>query len=333
MTDNSRRTGTISLTICAAWVLLTSAISRSPLPHGEQAPRIVLERAERAGFWRATYELTEPADHLTFQRPAAYYRESVREVVTPGWSLERSGDRQTLQAEPGHAATTIVVEFPIHTAVPAKEYEFFQRFSDGSLAIYTGHLYLAPSTPDAEVEADDQLRRIEFVPAPGEPLLVQGELFQERTVWDDPHGDGTYAYFGAIEPVETDEMVAIVDPGAPGWLTEQMQQVLPRMFSLYTKSFGEPLPWKPVVLFNFDGVDTQGRSSGGGTLTGLVQMSASGRGWHEATPEASEQLLYLIAHEAAHLWNGQLHHYADAADIWMHEGSADAFADAASWER
>ena len=124
-------------------------------------------------------------------------------------------------------------------------------------------------------------------------------------------------------------MIAVVDPGAPGWLVEQMHRVLPETFDLFTEGFAEPLPWKPMVLFNFEDVERGGLSSGGGTLSGLVQMSASGSAWHDATPASSEQLLYLIAHEAVHLWNGQIHPYDDGNDSWMHEGSADAFAELA----
>ena len=102
----------------------------------------------------------------------------------------------------------------------------------------------------------------------------------------------------------------ILDPGAPSWLLEGMTALLPEMFAMYTERFGRGLPWKPVVLFSFSD----------------VEMSAVGHDWHEATPDAAEQLLYLVAHEAAHFWNGQLLTYDDMADSWMHEGSADAFA-------
>jgi hypothetical protein len=299
--------------------------------------RIVLERVpDSDGVWRAVYHLGAPAERLRFQRQAAFYRPDVWEIATPGWRFEREGDDQLLVAkDTSYAADTIEVRFPVFTEHLPKEYELFGAFSDGSVAVYTGHLYVTTrdEPPHAEDESrgepDDAefLRRVELVPRAGENLVVQGRVSAERLVWDDPHGDGTYVYFGGIEPLETDAMIAVVDPGAPGWLVEQMHRMLPTFFDEYTTRFGEPLPWKPVVLFGFVDVDRPGLSSGGGTLTGLIQMSATGHAWHEATPDSSEQLLYLIAHEAAHLWNGQLHAYDDSADSWMHEGSADAFAE------
>ncbi|MDX1388306.1 MAG: hypothetical protein R3344_03905 [Acidobacteriota bacterium] len=311
-----------------AWLALaiTFAACRGPVP--DARPRIVLERAQTDGIWQATYHLAEPASRLRFSRQAGFYREDVWEIVTPGWRFDRVGEDQVLVADQGALSDTIVVRFPVYTENLPKEYELFAEFTDGSVAIYTGHLYV--TTADAPADgADDAvfLQRLELVANDGEKIVVQGIVGEDRVVWEDPHGDGTYVYFGGIEPLETDSMIGIVDPGAPRWLVEQLNRMLPAFFAAYTERFGEQLPWKPIVLFSFVDIDRPGLSSGGGTLTGLIQMSATGHEWHEATPESSEHLLYLIAHEAAHLWNGQLHPYEDSADSWMHEGSADAFAE------
>jgi len=292
-------------------------------------PRIVLERADSADRWRATYELAAETGLLRFERPAAFYRESVWEVVTPGWTLARDGDAQVLVAEEGVETSRIVMEFPVHTDNLQKEYEFFQSFTDGSVAIYTGHLFVAPAGGEAPEEELDYLRRLELVPQAGERLVVLGKVAQGRTLWENPYDDGTYVYFGGIAPLETKDTIAIIDPGAPAWMVERLDRLVPEMFALYTERFGEPLPWKPVVLFNFEDVEHSGLASGGGTVTGLVQMSATGKAWHDASPDKSEQLLYLIAHEAAHFWNGQIHTYEEMADSWMNEGSADAFAELA----
>ncbi len=288
--------------------------------------RIVLARGERPGRWRATYELEAATGFLRFQRPASFYREGVWEIVTPGWRLAREGDLQVLVAEPGAEADRVVVELPVHTEPIPKEYELFLSFTDGSVALYTGHLYVTTSPPEVSEDEAAFLRRLELIPRPGEKLVLQGRTLAGRTTWEDPHGEGTYIYFGTIRPLETPDMIGIIDPGAPPWLVRQMREMLPRVFALYTEGLRGPLPWKPVVLFSFEDRDVPGLSSGGGTLEGLVQMSAVGSGWHQATPDASEQLLYLVAHEAAHFWNGQLHTYHGMADSWMHEGSADAMA-------
>jgi len=113
---------------------------------------------------------------LRFQRPAGFYREEVWEVATPGWRLERRGEYQLLVADADGAASQVVVEFPEHTEQLDKAYELFGKFTDGSVAIYTGHLYVT-----AEEDATDTLRRIELVPRDGEHLVVRGKLARRRT--------------------------------------------------------------------------------------------------------------------------------------------------------
>jgi hypothetical protein len=293
-------------------------------------PRIVLERAAGEGRWRATYHLAAAAQELRFQRPTRAYREDVWQVVTPGWSLARRGEDELLIAAAGAASDRVVVEFPVYPGQLDKEYEAFVAFTDGSLALFTGHLYVTTEPPgvDGSMAEGSWLRRVELVPRDGEQLVVRGERLAGRTVWNDRDGDGTYVYFGGIEPLETAALIAVVDPGAPGWLVQRLDRLLPELFATYAERFGEPLPWKPVVLFNFEDREQSGLSSGGGTLTGLIQMTATGRGWHDETRDGIEHLLYLLSHEAVHLWNGQLH-VPDEADAWMHEGSAEAFAELA----
>jgi hypothetical protein len=311
------------------WVfLLAFLVSCAGVPD-ISGPRIVLERAERPGYWRATYLLDGESAYLRFQRPAAFYRETVWEVVTPGWDVVRLDGDQALVAGHGASSDRVVVEFPEYNGFLPKEYEFFQSFSDGSVAVYTGHLYVTATGEEIPEEEAVYLRRLELVPDAEERVVVRGAASVGRRSWEDLDGDGTYVYFGSIEPLETEEMIAIIDPGSPAWLAERLNSLLPEMFAIYRESFGESLPWKPVVLFNFEDLEMSGQSSGGGTLTGLVQMSAVGRAWHEATPESREQLLYLIAHEAAHFWNSQMHAYGGEDDLWIHEGSADAFAELA----
>ena len=251
--------------------------------------------------------------------------------MTPGWRFERRDDDQLLVAGEGVGASeTIEVRFPVHTANLTKEYELFAEFTDGSVALYTGHFHVATEEPAASDAGDEAefLRRVELVPAAGERVVVQGVATRGPTVWGGAHVDGTYAYVGTIEPLETDSMIALLDPGAPPWLLERMRDLLPAFFAEYADRFGEALPWKPMVLFSFHDLEVSGLQSGGGTLTGLIQMSVTGGAWREATPDSSEHLVHLIAHEAAHLWNGQIHAYGDPADSWMHEGSADALANA-----
>ena len=303
-------------TLLSALLPLTSIAAQSS---------VSLERLA-SGTWRATYHLSAPTPALRFERPASFFRERVWTVVTPGYQLDRDGDRQVVRLASGATPRReIVFEFPEYTATLPKEYELFLPFTGGAVAVYTGHFYATPIVDDAAAAAT--LRTIDVTPPDGMKAVVRGRVVTGRVTFSDSIGDGTYIYLGNTAPIETPDVVAIVDPGMPSWLVRRFNDDLPRLFAAYRERFGYPLPWKPVVLFSFGDAASPGVSSGGGTLTGLVNMTFSGRDWMQQTPALTEQAVALIAHESAHLWNGHLVENVDQrAGSWMHEGSADALA-------
>ena len=200
----------------------------------------------------------------------------------------------------------------------------FQPFSDGAVAIYTGHLHA--SAIGRAVGDSTRVDAIRVIPREGQHPVAQGRV--QRGVLDfvDSLEDGTYVYIGTATPIETSDVIAIVDPGMPSWLKESFDRNVPALFREYTNRLGAVLPVKPIVYFSFDQRGS-GRASGGGTLAGLINMVLSGNEWRVQTPAAREQAFWLIAHESAHMWNGQLVSNADdGSHSWMHEGSADAMA-------
>jgi hypothetical protein len=285
---------------------------------------VSLERLA-SGTWRATYHLAAPTPALRFERTASFFRERVWTVVTPGYQLGRDGDRQVVRVASGVTPQReIVFEFPEYTEPLPKEYELFLPFTGGAVAVYTGHFY---AKPIVDSTAAATVRTIDVTPLKGMKAVVRGRVVSGRVTFSDSIGDGTYIYLGNTTPIETLDVLAIVDPGMPPWLKTLFNDDLPRLFAAYRERFGYPLPSKPVVLFSFGDADKPGLSSGGGVLTGLVNMTFTGADWLQQTPARTEQAVALIAHESAHLWNAHLVANADqAAGSWMHEGSADAFA-------
>jgi len=291
---------------------------------GPAGPVIRVERVA-AGRWRVTYRLGEPTPALVFDRPAGFYRERAWSVVTPGYAFARRDDRQVLEVSPGRdAAAEIVIELGEFREQLPREYELFVGFADGGVALYTGHLYARPDGVGGPERPS--IRTLEIVPPAGTRAVLRGGVHDGPFEWPDGVGDGTYVHFGSTEPAETDDMIAVLDGELPGWLRSQFESWLPRLFAIYSERLEVELPWKPVVLYGFEDVDRPGLSWGGGTLTGLIQLTVSGTEWREPTAEGERSALGFLAHEAAHLWNGQLVRSAGGRSPWMHEGSADALA-------
>jgi hypothetical protein len=291
--------------------------------HGQQ-PAVTVERIA-PNRWRATYRLNGPTSALRFVRPAGFYRERIWTLTTPGYHFERDGSRQLARLDSGAAPqATIAFEFGEFTDALPKEYEFFLAFTDGGRALYTGHLQATAllSTGDST-----PVKTFRLATPPGMHAVVLGRVIQGDVTLADTLEDGTYVYVGNARPIETPDVVAIVDPGMPPWLKTLFDERVPDLFRAYKRRFGAGLAAKPVVLFSFEDKNTPGLNSGGGTLAGFINMSFTGTSWATRTAAASEQAFALIAHESVHLWNGELaRSRADGVGAWMHEGSADAIA-------
>lgn len=306
-------------------LLPVGCVSMTP-PLASRAPLIVVEEEADGEHWRATWQLSEPTRELLFQRPASGFRSAVFEVLTPGFAFAKKGDLEVLRTS-GAPAQSITVRFPEYSRPMRKEYEFFRSFSDGSVALYTGHLVARPLTDDDPEDCEGCfIRSFELRARPDVPVIVEGRVMQSPVAWTDEREQGTYVYFGAIEPVETPEMISIVDPALPDWLLKETKDALPALFDLYTQRFGVALPERPTILFSYSNDRQSGYWSGGGTLPGQIQLTVGGTGWDSRSEEAMLNLFHFLAHEAVHLWNGQIVNYPDSEDSWMHEGSADALA-------
>jgi hypothetical protein len=303
------------LTASVLALCLVSACATAPTVTPPATPRIVVERDAKPGYWRATYELTEPASELRFERTP--FRKDVFEALTEGFAIERDGETDVLRTA-GAPVQRIAVRFPEYTRELEKEYDFFQKFTDGSIAIYTGHLAARPAG------AADPIRRFRFVPPVGQHVVVGGAVVKAPAEWVDVEGEGAYVYIGSIVPIDTRELVSIADPGLPQWLWEETRVALPRLFDFYAERLGVSSQERPLVMFNAVDRGASGYSYGGGTLPGQIQLTVDGGAWKERSDDALLQLLHFLAHESAHLWNGRIILYDGTDDAWMHEGSADA---------
>jgi hypothetical protein len=252
-----------------------------------------------------------------FNRQINKFRLKNWQVITPQISIvEKNGREQIVSASPFQEVS---FEFDSYYETTPKDYEFFQAFSDKSVVMYTGHLNACPDDNECN-------RPIEFhfIPRSNERGIISGKIFHTAFDWKDEKSEGTYIYWGNINPVETKYLTAVIDPNLPTWLLEKFNLLLPSLFKYYAERTGEPLTWKPFVFLNYL-AKGEGNNSGGGTLPGLIQLSLEGKGWNKPDTDSFIDLAKFFAHEAAHIWNGQLFPYA-TSDIWMHEGGADAFA-------
>lgn len=300
--------------------------SRPPSSFGEtvraEPPAVEIHQPSEGEPWRAVYRLEEPVRELRFFRDDNFRRagEWNWRIRTPGYEFSRRGRHETLTLANGATAVkTLEIEFEKNTEQLPRDYELFEPFTDGSAAIYTGHFLVRDR--DGQLITDFLL-----VPERGGRVLIEGRFRTGPVGWSDPEGHGTFAYFGDIRPIETDDMIAIVDPGMPEWVRVQGQRMLPAFFDLFSRELGADPGARPTVLFSFEDADMDNVRQNGGALPALVYMSIVGRRWREAEAQMSLSLFETLAHEAAHLWNGRMVAPESDSAAWLAEGGADALA-------
>lgn len=317
----------VALTACggAGSPPVASVSPVSPLTHIAHVagPHVVVAR-DTGSTWRATWHLAEPVRELRFTRPSRF-RDGVFEVLTPGFILAADDDAEVLRTA-GAPAREVSVRFPEHDLPFAKDYDFFRRFTDGSVAIYTGHLLATTDTAGGSCTACEV--RTFHIAAPGGAHVVAGGLVARDTArWTDATGSGTYAYVGTILPVEAVGVIAVVDPGLPAWVDTRWRTLLPAIFARYRERLGEPPAGRTTVLFDYRPAGATGHDYGGGVLPGVIQLGIQGRAWQAESHDALVRITRFLAHEASHAWNAGLAQPAADAAPWIHEGAADALAE------
>ncbi|HEX2570514.1 MAG TPA: hypothetical protein VH877_13240 [Polyangia bacterium] len=299
--------------------LLAACASVRPKPSEPPVLRIELQHAAPDRFVARIH--TDAVRELRFERPTAG-RGGWR-VRGPGGPLPllRDGAQDVLRApSPQGRLGRLDIELPIDERPPEKDYRSFLRFSQGGVLVYTGQLAAA-------VDGASLRRRVTLTPLPGERIVGRGQVHDGPWVLDDPE-DGTYVCFCTVEPIADEHVLAVVDAGMWPETAQTARSLLPPLFAFYERRLGAKLPWRPTIFIS-GRTEGRGRSldMGGGTLDGLIQLHLGlGPALSPSDPTVAHGFEGLIAHEAAHLWAGQVFHHDVPKGDWMHEGAADVLA-------
>jgi hypothetical protein len=296
------------------------AAPRPPHPAPPAAPvvQVTIRHLDDADAWEVRYQLPAPIREIEFSRPGYPLRDRWSVVGPPGVTLARTGDHDVVRA--AAPVREVVLRIATYVEQVEKDYEVFLPYAGGGHLVYTGQFDLASPGGAPALEHEYAL-----VPRAGEHVVVEGRVATGPTRWK-ARGDGTYAYFGTVQPVHTAAVIGVIDPALPGWLRSRVETLVPKLFELYSRALGAPLAERPVVFVGYFETKPRNRSLGGGSLPGVVQMQFGLPPDIAVDGELAGEVAHLIAHESAHLWNSQRFRRVGQNSDWLHEGGADAFA-------
>lgn len=284
------------------------------------------------GRFAVAVTLPEPIEEWVFHRTPAIDLREQWVWTSPGARLEKRGKRDVVVVP--DAVRTLRFEVVPDDRFVRADYSLSQTFlEDAGTVLYTGHF---AADEQVSCATDEQERapcvrqrptRTRLTPSEDEWLWFASHYAASPIEWLDEHMQGSMAYFGNERPVEQAGVQMLLDPNLPGWMREDLLRFMPELVAIYQRQYGQRLSFTPRLLFSFGGGDPNRTSLYGGVVDRMVQLSVLGDIWLEPSDEARQRYLYLLAHEAAHLWNGaQFNHDHSEGTSWLHEGNADAMA-------
>ncbi|HYD45329.1 MAG TPA: hypothetical protein VEA79_08715 [Phenylobacterium sp.] len=318
-------------------LLLALALLLLPLAATAADVEVTVERGAD-GRWTADYAFHRQARAWVFTRSGIdeFARQPWRpksvKVLTEGVRLERHGPHDVLVAE--RPLRTVRLALTPFGAPLVANYVPALTFSDGGLALYIKQFGLRPlaraeaaAALPAEIDWAEGLAAADThvtLRTPGAKILLQGQV--REGVAEIDAGADTYAYVGAAPLVQTPAVAAVIDPGLPPWIAEQLNAQLPVLLARYAERLGPSAIGRPTVFAAWAGAAHEGGSMNGGVLSGLVVMTLRGDAITEPHAGFGEMVRWFFAHEAAHFWLGQTVRYGEPGEAWITEGGADLLA-------
>jgi hypothetical protein len=300
-------------------------------------PQVRVEVTRRGDDWHATFIFDRAFNTWVLPRSALTaeggqpWRAPSWTVDTRGVRLQRRGSYDLLAADRGKLPLRIDVTF---TPVPERlqaDYSPALAFTDGSVALFVAQFDGFPmDSPSAvgKLPSDLNNQRVAAVEIryvlrdSAGPVLLEGRRVPVAETSD----ANTYVLFGGTQPIETPDMIGILDPQLPAWIKESLTRSVPALLARYSQELGPLREFKPAIMVSWGGPTPALVSRGGSVLRGLIAMQYEGSGVLEETTAQRQQGLWFIAHEAAHFWLGQTVAYEYARDAWITEGGADLLA-------
>jgi hypothetical protein len=252
-------------------------------------------------------------------------------VLTPGVRIERRGRHDVLFAERGNVPQTVRVRFIPFSADLVAEYDPALVFSDGSVALWSGHFHLVPMASLQAVEAlpvdlngqsfQGTGSQVTFRDRHGRVLHV-GRRFDSATLI----GGRLYVLFGPLQAATSEGIASVIDPALPDWLKRELTATTPAIMRQLTEVLGPHRGTPPTLMVSWAGPTPSVTSMGGSTLPGQIGMTFEGIGVTVENQDLRHGARWFIAHETAHFWLGNAVRYETQGDSWIMEGGADMLA-------
>jgi hypothetical protein len=274
--------------------------------------------------WFVEYQLAKKVTKLEFRRGQDNSR-SKRWIDSSGqFEIKFEQGVEFVRHKQGHSFSQVKFQLtPTYKHLP-KDYAPFMPFSDGGLALHSARYFICLE------KCTDDLNQWNFnlAVSNNSNIITNGIITQHSAKWSDSDS-GQYVYVGPAKIITDPHFNAIVDPGLPLLLKNQLKTTLPQLMDYYQAKLGKPttatVTGKPLLFASYGQTKGSGFSRQGGTLPGqiFVHWSTSDITKLVERPNIVASTIWFFAHEAAHFHQ---RYFLDEQFAWGIEGSADFMA-------
>lgn len=272
------------------------------------------------GKWTLTYQTQKPASRLSFIRNPDDSRIERWKPTTSDFEIVSIENQEYLIKKDGSSFTEVSLHLTPTYKHLSKDYAPFSPYSDGGVLIYTGRLFACINKCLDEVN----LWHFSMQVPEGEHMIVAGKVLKGEASWIDSN-DGMNIYVGSQQPIDTQNVIAVIDSGLPEKIKLSLDSDIPKLMNYFEQRLGELEGVKPTLFASYANID--GHSSQGGTLPNQIFMHWDVNNLNEKVTDNKflNNTIWFFAHEVAHLYQrsskGDI--YGERHESWLHEGHAD----------
>lgn len=282
---------------------------------------VILSKTLPEGPWQVDYVFSQPVSEISFERTPYAFVESAWSVRSEGAALELS----SLKVVFDRPAKVLTTEIHASYDQPIRGfYTPFLNFSDSSRALFIAHYFPSQVKLDNEwVSVGSIVKRLTIEATGSEKLWLSesDEIKNRELTMQDLR---QYAYVGNLNVQHMGKFDLILDPKLPRWVKDAYSNAAIELLTYYQSKTNASLAFKPFFLINFKPGPERARIDGG-AINKQVAINMVGDGWQQNPEQNLINVLSLMAHEIAHLWNSQYWIATEDTPIWMFEGGANYF--------
>ena len=276
-------------------------------------------QVDSRGAVRLHYALPSAVRALDLGPSLGAYRLDQWRLATRGLVIEAREGRDVLARADNRPFRAAEIDVGIAPVDAPRTYDALTRLGERGVLVYTGHFQPWRNGRRAPT-------RFSFFGPSGAVATAFGEVESAFWNWKSRLDHPAFVFVGPVAPRRAGGVSMVIDPAAPDWVAEAVEETAVRVADGLEQRFGWALDVTPDLFLSFTpGFDGQA-SFAGDALPGQFRIALEGRAWDRRSEMGRDILIAGLAHEAAHLWQTAARPSPAGAADWIHEGGANAIA-------